>query len=260
MMTSSSAAVTTSNPVSLSDLQLSPLIGDQQKDLGLTISSTSPPFLLVAGDNTQHLIFSCFHSCNPILRDKGTRWLAYRFHKEKEGMCSPLPSFQHICSHLIIEKSGCSQIPVFSGKPTSCTSPYYLCSCCLSAGSVRKRHLKNVSAVRGCRHSAPPLELLQWRGILFDGVEKVSERLESSSSSHLLATSAVADPIHSFPSITLSSSPLEVHSLNALPPSSSSSSLFATSIEFPAPSPPLLSCNDGETSSSSSSVHLPLLQ
>jgi hypothetical protein len=110
-MSSSSAAVAASFPASLSDLQLSTLIGDQQKDLHLTMSSTSPPFLLVVGDNTQHIIFSCFHSCIPLLRDKGTRWRSSRFHKDKQEFCPPIPGLQDICSCLIIEMSGCCQVP-----------------------------------------------------------------------------------------------------------------------------------------------------
>jgi hypothetical protein len=225
MSSSSAAAAAASFPASLLDLQLSPFIGDQQRDLHLTISSTSPPFLLVIGDNTQHIIFSCFHSCNPQQKYKGIRWRCSRFHKEKNGMCPPLPDFQDICSCLSIEKADCCQVPVFSGKPAT-FSPYYLCSSCLSAGRVRKRQVKTMPAIKGCSHTAPPLELLQWRGLLFDGVEKVSVSLESSSRSHLLvASDQSAASLDSLSSIHLPISSLEVDSLSALPPSLPSSVL-----------------------------------
>ena len=248
-MSSSSAAVVAAFPASLSDLQLSSLLGDQQKDLCLAISSTSPLFLLVVGDNTQHLIFSCFHSCNPHLLGKSSRWRSSRFHKERIGRCPPLPALQDICSYLKIERSGCCQVPVFSGKPPS-SSPYYLCSCCLSAGSIRKRNVKTVSTVRGCSHTAPPLELLQWRGLLFDGVE----HLQPPSTSILAVEGDHAAPLHTLPFIPLSSSSVEVVSLSAPPSSSLSSSSLSSSLAMSAP-PPLLSSNDGHASSSSSSLN-----
>ena len=214
----------------------------------MTISSTSPPFLLVAGEKTQHVIFTCFHSCNPQLLDKGTRWRSSRMHKEKKGNCPPLPELQDISSYLKNEKSGYSQVPVFSGKPTSSSSPYFLCSSCLSTGSTRKRHLKNVSSVGGCRHTATPLKLLQWRGLLFDGVVKLPESLES-------ASDHSAPLLHVLPSIPLQTSSFQVDSLSDLPHSLSSTGLsFGLTSCVPLSAlPPSLSSNDGESLSSSSS-------
>jgi hypothetical protein len=144
--------------------------------------------------------------------------------------------------------SGYSQVPVFSGKPTSSSSPYFLCSSCLSTGSTRKRHLKNVSSVGGCRHTATPLKLLQWRGLLFDGVVKLPESLES-------ASDHSAPLLHVLPSIPLQTSSFQVDSLSDLPPSLSSTGLSfeLTSCVPLSALPPSLSSNDGESLSSSSS-------
>ena len=161
-------------------------------------------------------------------------------------MCPPLPRLQDICSYLDIEKSGCCQVPVFARKPPS-SSPYYLCSVCLSAGNTRKRNVKTGPSVRGCNHTAPPLELLQWRGLLFDGVEKVCESPESSSGSLIVVASGHDAPLHVLHSTPLSSSAL----LPSPPPLLSagvSSSLFALSEASPS-----VSSHNGNPSPSSSS-------